>query len=142
MTTMTLFTRTLFVLICCLGGFAAQPVLAAAQEPVEADRIVAVVGDDVITYYELRTRLAAALKQLQKQGTKLPPQDVLEGQMLERLIMDRAQLQFARDSGMKIDDAQLDQAIGRIAARRPLLRMTTAPMATRLRSSIASSSNS
>ena len=94
MTTMTLFTRTLFVLICCLGGFAAQPVLAAAQEPVEADRIVAVVGDDVITYYELRTRLAAALKQLQKQGTKLPPQDVLEGQMLERLIMDRAQLQF------------------------------------------------
>jgi hypothetical protein len=103
-----------------LAGFAAQPAFAASQEPVEADRIVAVVGDDVITYYELRTKLAAALRQLQKQGTTLPPQDVLEGQMLERLIMDRAQLQYARESGMRIDDAQLDQAIGRIAANNKL----------------------
>jgi peptidyl-prolyl cis-trans isomerase SurA len=53
---------------------------------------------------------------LQKQGTPLPPQDVLERQMLERLIMDRAQLQYAKDSGMRVDDTQLDQAIGRIAA--------------------------
>jgi len=120
MTTMTQFIRTLIVLLCTLAGFAAQPACAAPQEPVEADRIVAVVGDDVITYYELRTKLAAALRQLQKQGTTLPAQDVLEGQMLERLIMDRAQLQYARDSGMRIDDAQLDQAIGRIAANNKL----------------------
>ena len=120
MTNMTQFIRTLIVLFCTLAGFAAQPAFAASQEPVEADRIVAVVGDDVITYYELRTKLAAALRQLQKQGTTLPPQDVLEGQMLERLIMDRAQLQYARDSGMRIDDAQLDQAIGRIAANNKL----------------------
>ena len=120
MTTMTHSIRYLIVLICCLGGFLAQPVAAASQEPVEADRIVAVVGDDVITYHELRTRLAAALKQLQKQGTTLPAQEVLEGQMLERLIMDRAQLQFARDSGMRIDDSQLDQAIVRIAANNKL----------------------
>lgn len=117
MKTMTSFIRTLLVLICCLGSLLAHPAFAAPlEEPVEADRIVAVVGDEVITYYELRTRLAAALKQLQKQGTPLPPQAELERQMLERLIMERAQLQYARDSGMRVDDSQLDQAIGRIAA--------------------------
>ena len=115
MTTMTPLIRHLIVLICCLGGLV-HSVSAAPDPAIEADRIVAVVGDEVVTYYDLRTRLTAALKQLQKQGTPLPPQDELERQMLERLIMERAQLQYARDSGMKIDDAQLDQAIGRIAA--------------------------
>jgi len=57
---------------------------------------------------------------LQKQGTPLPPQNVLEQQMLERLIMDRVQLQFAKESGLRIDDIQLDQAIGRIAASNKL----------------------
>ncbi len=106
----------LLSLLCALLVLVATPVRAATPEPMEADRIVAVVGNEVITYYELRVRLASALKQLQKQGTPLPPQDVLERQMLERLIMDRAQLLFARESGLRIDDLQLDEAIGRIAA--------------------------
>ena len=113
---MTKLVRSIAFLLASLAGFAAQPSYAATVEPIEADRIVAVVGTDVITYVDLRTRLASALKQLQKQGTPLPPQDVLERQMLERLIMDRAQLQYAKDSGMRVDDTQLDQAIGRIAA--------------------------
>lgn len=113
---MTKFVRTFILLMACLGGLLSQVPFAVAQEPVEADRIVAVVGSDVITYVELRNRLAAALKQLEKQGTPLPPRDILERQMLERLIMDRAQLQYAKDSGMRVDDIQLDQAIGRIAA--------------------------
>lgn len=116
MTPMSETMRRLFILICCLSSFLSSPMLVAAQEPIEADHIVAVVGDDVITYYELRSRLESALKQLQKQGTPLPPQAELEKQMLERLIMDRVQLQYARESGLLIDDLQLDQAIGRIAA--------------------------
>lgn len=116
MKTMNKLIRHLIVLLCCLGGLLVHPVSAAPERVIEADRIVAVVGDDVITYFDLRTRLAAALKQLQKQGTPLPPQDELERQMLERLIMERTQLQYARESGLKIDDTQLDQAIGRIAA--------------------------
>jgi len=116
MNTMSNPISRLLVLISCLSGFLAQPVCAAPQEPVEADHIVAVVGNEVITYYELRSRLETALKQLQKQGTPLPPQDVLERQMLERVIMDRAQVLYARDTGMLVDDVQLDQAIGRIAA--------------------------
>jgi peptidyl-prolyl cis-trans isomerase SurA len=112
--------RSLFFLICLVAASLLQPAVAAPQEPVEADRIVAVVGDEVITLVELNSRLDSALKQLQKQGTPLPPRDVLEKQMLERLIVERAQLQLARDTGLRIDDAQLDQAIGRIAANNRL----------------------
>ena len=115
MTAMHTFIRRLLVLVFTLLGLAISPAGAAPAEPLEADRIVAVVGDEVITLYDLRIRLDAALKQLQKQGTALPPQDVLERQMLERVIMDRIQMQFARESGLRIDDSQLDQAIGRIA---------------------------
>lgn len=103
----------LFLVLCALWQPFAE---AAAPEPIEADRIVAVVGGEVITYYELQSRLDAALVQLQKQGTPLPSRDVLERQMLERLIMERAQLLYAKENGMQVDDTQLDQAIGRIAA--------------------------
>ena len=114
MMTMHTIFRCFTALLICFGLLTSQ-VYAALAEPVEADHIVAVVGSEVITYYELSTRLASALKQLQKQGTPLPPQEVLERQMLERLIMDRVQLQFAQESGLRVDDIQLEQAIGRIA---------------------------
>ena len=120
MTPMPNTLTRLLALICFFGSLAASPLQAAPQEPIEADRIVAVVGDEVVTYYELRNRLDSALRQLQKQGTPLPAQDVLERQMLERLIMDRIQLQYARDNGMRIDDTQLDQAIVRIAGNNKL----------------------
>lgn len=114
MTMLPSLLRSCLLLVALLTAVALPA--QAAREPVEADRIVAVVGDEVITYRELRTRLTAAMKQLQQQGTPLPGDDVLEGQMLERLIMDRVQLLYAKESGMRIDDAQLDQAISRIAA--------------------------
>lgn len=116
-----LVRRFASVLFFLTGLAAVQPALSLQEapnqgEPLEADRIVAVVGDEVITYFDLRSRLASVLQQLRKQGTPLPPQDVLERQMLERLIMDRVQLQFAKESGIKVDDLQLDLALGRIAA--------------------------
>ena len=112
--------RRLLVIAISLVGFFGPPAGAAPVEPVEADRIVAVVGDEVITQYDLGQRYASALKQLQKQNTNLPPQDVLERQLLERMIMDRVQMQFARETGLKVDDAQLDQAMTRIAANNKL----------------------
>lgn len=116
MTTMQKIMHKLLAPLIVAAAACLSPVLAAAAEPVDADRIVAVVGDEVITQYDLRLRMATALKQLEKQKTNLPPQDVLERQLLERMIMDRVQMQFARDSGLRIDDAQLDLAMGRIAA--------------------------
>lgn len=97
------------------------PLHGQAQAPVqEADRIVAVVGNDAITSYELKSRLQSALAQLQRQGTPLPPQNILEQQMLERMIMDRVQIQSAKEMGLRVDDAQLEQTIGRIAASNKL----------------------
>jgi len=119
MIAMPILFRCLLTLLLCTGLFA-RTAVGAPAETIEADRIVAVVGNEVVTYHELRDRLASALKQLQKQGTPLPPKEALEGQMLERLIMDHVQMQYARESGLRIDDAQLDQAISRIAANNKL----------------------
>ena len=113
---MTQLLRTLVLYFCFVGLAASQSPSRQVREPLPADRIVAVVNDEVITLHELRTRLDLALNQLKKQGTPLPARDVLERQMLERLVMDKVQLQFARETGLRVDDAQLEQALQRIAA--------------------------
>jgi peptidyl-prolyl cis-trans isomerase SurA len=79
------------------------------------DSVVAVVNDDVITRYELDDRLGEVMRQLQKQGTPLPAPGLLERQLLERMITDLLQIQYARENGVRVDDTQLDQAIARIA---------------------------
>jgi len=88
---------------------------AQQRTPIEADRIVAVVNSDAITLLELRSRLATVEQQLRKQGTPMPPADELQKQMLERMIMDKVQVQSAAENGMKISDAELDAALRRIA---------------------------
>lgn len=108
--------RCLLLFLCMTGFAQAQFSYRSPNDPVPADRIVAVVNDEVITLHELRTRLKLAISQLQRQGTPLPPQNILEQQMLERIIMDKVQLQFARETGLRVDDNQLEQALQRIAA--------------------------
>jgi len=91
------------------------PFAAAAQGVVPVDRIVAVVNKEVITATELSEAVAAAQRQLRRQKTPLPEQSLLERQMLERLIIDKAQLQLARDKGIRVDELQLDRAVQRVA---------------------------
>ena len=79
------------------------------------DQIAVVVNDDVITRFELNTYLDKIRQQLKKQGTPLPAEKELEKQVMERMIIDMLQVQFAKESGLRIDDAQLDKALGRIA---------------------------
>ncbi len=86
-----------------------------AQGAALVDRIVAVVNKEVITYSQLNEAVAAAERQLQRQNTPAPARAVLERQMLERLILDKAQLQMARDIGIRVDELQLDRAVQRIA---------------------------
>jgi peptidyl-prolyl cis-trans isomerase SurA len=84
------------------------------------DRIIAVVDQSVITEQELADRIATVSAQLEKNGTQLPPQEVLEKQILERLIVDSLQMQLAAQTGLKVDDTQLDKTIERIAAQNKL----------------------
>ena len=92
------------------------------------DRIVVVVNNDIITQYELTERIRVVQAQLEGQKIQLPPQDVLEKQLLERMINERVQLQFANETGVRIDDTALDQALARIAEgnRMPLNQMRQA----------------
>jgi peptidyl-prolyl cis-trans isomerase SurA len=88
---------------------------AHAQRAALVDRIVAVVNREVVTASELGERVDEAVRQLRRQNTPLPERALLEGRVLERLVLDKAQLQLASDSGIRVDDAQLDRAIERIA---------------------------
>jgi peptidyl-prolyl cis-trans isomerase SurA len=85
------------------------------QRIVLVDRIVAVVGREVVTASELAERRDMAERQLRGQGTPLPERSILERQLLERLILDKAQLQMARDNGIRVEETQLDRAVERIA---------------------------
>ncbi|MDS4016404.1 MAG: peptidylprolyl isomerase [Candidatus Accumulibacter sp.] len=115
-----LLMRSMLLSLCLVGVAMAQMAARPGREPVAVDRIVAVVNDEVITLNELHARLEAATAQLQKQGVALPARDVLEAQMLERMVIDRVQLQLARETGLRVDDAQLEQALQRIAANNKL----------------------
>jgi len=87
----------------------------AALPAVEADRIIAVVNDEAVTARELQARVNTVVRQLTQQGTDLPDTGALSKQVLERLIMERAQLQLAKEDGIAVDDGQLNAALLRIA---------------------------
>jgi len=108
-------TGALALLALLQGPASLAQTPASAGKVQTLDRIVAVVNDEVITLYELEDQKRLVTAQLKRAGTDVPANDVLEKQLLERLINDRAQIQFAKDSGIRIDDAQVERTIGRIA---------------------------
>ena len=106
-----------FFTLVILASLLTSPfaISAPMRSAVKMDRIIAIVDQTVITEQELTDRISTVSAQLEKQGTELPAQGVLEKQILERLIADSLQLQMAAQTGIKIDDTQLDKAIERIA---------------------------
>jgi peptidyl-prolyl cis-trans isomerase SurA len=96
-------------------------VFAAEKKTIEKmDRIIAVVDQSVITEREMLNRMEYVKAQMIKKGVDVPPDEVLEKQILERLIVDSLQLQLASQTGIKVDDAQLDKTIDRIAEQNNL----------------------
>ncbi len=98
----------------------ARAAAASATDLRLVDRIVAVVNDEVITFNELQFRARVAEQQLRRQNIALPAAEVLRRQVLERMIIDRAQLQLARETGVRVDDATVNATIGRIAEQNNL----------------------
>jgi peptidyl-prolyl cis-trans isomerase SurA len=105
----------------------AQAQQAKPNAIVVIDRIIAVVNDEVITERELAARVDFALRQLAQQGTQPPARQILEKQLLERTINDRVQMQYARDTGTRVDNAELDRAMVKIAEQN---KMTVAELRT------------
>jgi peptidyl-prolyl cis-trans isomerase SurA len=79
------------------------------------DRIVAVVNKEVITQFELAERTAQVQKELQRRGASSLDRSGIERQVLERLVVEKVQLQFARETGMRVDDLELDRTVNRVA---------------------------
>ncbi|MBK4733715.1 peptidylprolyl isomerase [Noviherbaspirillum sp. DKR-6] len=88
---------------------------AQAGRVVPVDAIVAVVNNEVITAQELESRMQLVEARLKSQGVSLPPRAEFQKQLLERMIVDRAQMQEAKEQGIRVDDNLLDNAIARIA---------------------------
>lgn len=88
---------------------------AGAQRVKLVDRIVAVVNSEVVTSSELAERVLVAERQLKRQNTAMPEPRVLERQVLDRVVLEKAQLQLAKETGLRVDEVQLDRTLSRIA---------------------------
>ncbi len=81
------------------------------------DQIVAIVDDDIILASELRERLATVNQNLEARGIDAPPEDEVIRETLDRLVLDSIQMQMGRRYGVRISDAELDNAMQRVAAQ-------------------------
>lgn len=79
------------------------------------DRVVAIVNDEALTQNEIDEQKKIALAQMKAQNVTPPSSDTLDKQVLERLITERALLQFAKETGVRVDDTQVERTIARIA---------------------------
>lgn len=107
------YVFTLLVTLLTDAAFAQQSDDTEAIKPI--DHIVAVVNGECITRQELDEVLNLSIKQLEKQGIEPPSKEILEGQVLEREILTRVQLQLANEIGLSVSDTELEQALNRIA---------------------------
>ncbi|MGA0612176.1 peptidylprolyl isomerase [Caldimonas sp. KR1-144] len=117
-------------LACALLPALAQTASGNARtSPRAADYIVAVVGQELVTNAEVQQRLAAVQRESVRGGQPVPAPAELRRQLLDTLIDERAQLAYARESGLKVDDPELDRAINNVAAAN---RVTVAQLRERL----------
>ncbi|PMG35652.1 peptidylprolyl isomerase SurA [Vibrio splendidus] len=106
---MTLWKRTLIAIA------AACTLSTSHAAPVELDSVKVIVNEGVILQSDIDASMKTLRANAKKSGQTLPSQDVLNEQVLEKLIIDTIQTQEAERIGVRIDDARLDQAIEGIA---------------------------
>ena len=94
--------------------------LGPARAAEELDKIVAVVNDDVVMQSEMNERVDNVRQQLEQQGSPLPPITVLEKQVLDRLILQKLQIQEALKTGIRVDDETLNRTISNVASDQQL----------------------
>ena len=86
----------------------------------EIDRIIAIVDEDVVMQSELESQIRRVREQLRQQGAALPPTSVLERQIMDRLVLQKIQLQKASESGVEVPEERLEAAIKDIADKNKL----------------------
>lgn len=103
-------------------ALAAAGLTAAAQgaAPRSADYIVAVVNNELVTQVEVEQRMARAREEAGRSGAQLPPEPQLRKQVIDSLIEERVVITHARDSGVRVDEPEIDRAVANVAAMNKL----------------------
>lgn len=107
-----LFTG-LLTLLFAVAGHAAAPTIQLPADTI--DRILIVVNDEIVTAREVEARLITVRTRLSAQKVTLPPDNILRRQVMERMAVERLQMQIARQLGLTVSDERLDRAIRQIA---------------------------
>src|ERR1700742_2335786 len=79
------------------------------------DTIAAVVNNGVITQRELDERIGLITRRLNQQHAPIPPADQLRQQVLNQMVLERIQLQKAREDNITVDDATVQRTLERLA---------------------------
>jgi peptidyl-prolyl cis-trans isomerase SurA len=114
-----------FVAAALAQGAAPPPAAASAPAPstprassdrvIPVDRVIAIVNDEALTQYDINEQKRVVLGQMKSSNLTPPSPEVLEKQLLERLITERVLLQYAKETGIRIDDTTVERALARIA---------------------------
>jgi len=107
--------KTLLACLCVGAALAGAPLRAQSPNPI--DRIAGVVNEDVILRSELDRAVANISAQYAGREDQLPPREVLEKQVLERLVLVKLQVARANETGVRVTDQEVDQAIAAIASQ-------------------------
>jgi len=99
-----------------MASAAALPQAASERTLRIGDYIVAVVNSELVTANEVEQRSGRARDEARRSGARLPPGDSLRKQVVDTLIDERVLVTYARDSGTKIDEVELDRAVSSVAA--------------------------
>lgn len=122
---------TIVTLALALGGLpAAAQSTAGATELRPGDYIVAIVNSELVTAGEVQLRLQRVQQEAARNRSRLPPEDELRRQIIEGLVNERVQVTYARESGVRVDNADIDRAVANIAAQN---QMTVPQLRERLR---------
>ncbi len=122
--------------LASLGALATPAALAQSTTSApravarSADYIVAVVNQELVTAIELNQRIERITADARRDGSRLPDAASLRQQVLDALIDERVQISHARETGQRVDDADIDRAIANIAAQN---QMTVPQLRDRLR---------
>ncbi|GAB5099130.1 peptidylprolyl isomerase [Caballeronia sp. LP006] len=79
------------------------------------DSVVAIVNDGVITRRELEDRSRLIAQRLQQQNAPVPPAEQLQQQVLDQMVLERIQLQRAKEDNIVVDDATVNRTLERLA---------------------------
>jgi len=113
----------IIVLLLAAGLACAQSPAAPARSAgrtVALDRVLVVVNDEALTQWDLNEQRRVVLQQLKASNIAPPAPDVLDKQVLERLIAERAVLQYAKETGIRVDDTTVERTILRVAEENKL----------------------